>query len=148
MHLIINNVIINDVINKVIHLPREIIDIIKEYMDIRLLIFTNKTNYLLYHYTIKHYIFNYEYYTRNIIKRDFQFVFEQIVRENYNKWLEIKNYIYTNMLFKNYIYFVLHFCVENDSKKCFTFITRFLKEHGLCKNQHKKNVVKYIRWTN
>jgi hypothetical protein len=129
-------------------LPHELIDLIKDYIHKKNLVFTDKTNYTLYHFSIKKYIPCYENYIRDMIRRDYVFVFENIVRENYKKWMEIKNYTYQNFVFKNYIYFILHFCIENDSQKCRYFINNFLKELGLCKNQHKKNVVKYIKWKN
>jgi hypothetical protein len=87
-------------------------------------------------------------YIRDTIRRDNNFVFEMIVRENYLKWFEIKNYTYNNYEFKNYVYFVINYCIENESNKCRNFITEFLQELGLYKNQHKKNFVKYIKWKN
>jgi hypothetical protein len=71
-----------------------------------------------------------------------------IVRENYLKWFEIKNYTYNNYEFKNYVYFVINYCIENESNKCRNFIIDFLQKLGLYKNQHKKNFVKYIKWKN
>ena len=50
------------------------------------------------------------------------------------------------MIFKNYLYFTIQFCIENDSNHCRNAISDFFKEHGLGKNLHKKNVVKYIKW--
>jgi len=50
------------------------------------------------------------------------------------------------MIFKNYFYFTINYCIENDSDNCRKIINKFLKEHGLDKNLHKKNVVKYIKW--
>jgi hypothetical protein len=87
-------------------------------------------------------------YIRDTIRRDNNFVFEMIVRENYLKWFEIKNYTYKNYEFKNYVYFVINYCIENESNKCRNFIVEFLQELGLYKNQHKKNFVKYIKWKN
>jgi hypothetical protein len=52
------------------------------------------------------------------------------------------------MIFKKYIYFALHYCIENESTKCKFEIEKILKELGLNKNQHKKNFVKYIKWKN
>jgi hypothetical protein len=138
----------NELILRINLLPNELVNIIKEYIHKKIMVFIDKTNYTLYHFSIKKYIPCYENYIRNMIRRDYAFVFEQIVRENYKKWMEIKHYIYENFVFKNYIYFILHFCIENDSQKCRSFIKNFLKELGLCKNQHKKNVVKYIKWKN
>jgi len=129
-------------------LPAELVRYIKEFIPKKEFVFTNRENYDLYHPLIKPYIKDYESYIRAIIRQDNDFVFKKIIEENYNKWYEIKNYMYKNMIFKNYLYFVMNFCIENDSNNCRTIINDFLKEHGLGKNLHKKNVVKYIKWKN
>jgi hypothetical protein len=138
----------DNIINLVNKLPMDIVNIIEEYLPKKEFVFTNKTNYELYHHLIKPNIKNYETYIRDTIKRDNVFVFEMIVRENYLKWFEIKNYTYQTYDFKNYVYFVINYCIENESNKCRNFITEFLQELGLYKNQHKKNFVKYIKWKN
>jgi len=127
-------------------LPYEIIDLIKEYIPKKTMVFVNKENYLLYHHIIKKNITNYEKYIRDTIRRDNEFVFNLILRENYDKWCEIKQYRYKCMIFINYIYFTINYCIENDSNNCRNIINDFFKEHGLGKNTHKKNVIKYIRW--
>jgi hypothetical protein len=38
------------------------------------------------------------------------------------------------------------YALDNESKKCRNLITELFEEQGLSKNQHKKNVIKYIRW--
>lgn len=135
-------------IEKINNLPSEIVDLIKEYVPPIVLVFTNRENYILYHSVIKSYIKNYENYIRDMIRRDNELVFDMILRENYQKWFEIKHYRYKNMLFKNYLYFTIQFCIENESNNCRNAISDFFKEHGLGKNLHKKNVVKYIQWNN
>jgi hypothetical protein len=65
--------------------------------------------------------------------------------EDRSKWFLIKNYRYKNMTFKNYLFFVANFCFENDSSNCIKLINGFIKKLGLCKNLHKKNIIKYIR---
>lgn len=132
--------------DKINNLPNEIINLIKEFIPKKELIFTNKENYISNHYLIKLTIKNYENYIRNIIKRDNEFVLTQVLRENYQKWCKITKYMYKNMIFKNYLYFTINYCIENDSINCRNVINNFLKEHGLHKNIHKKNVIKYIRW--
>ena len=129
----------DNIINLVNKLPMDIVNIIEEYLPKKEFVFTNKTNYELYHHLIKPNIKNYETYIRDTIRRDNNFVFEMIVRENYSKWFEIKKYTYKNYDFKNYAYFVINYCIENESSKCRTFIIDFLQELGLYKNQHKKN---------
>jgi len=129
-------------------LPVELVRYIKEYIPKKEFVFTNRENYNLYHPLIKPSIKDYESYIRSIIRQDNDFVFKKIVEENYNKWYEIRQYKYKNMIFNNYLYFVMNFCIENESNNCRKIISDFLKEHGLGKNLHKKNVVKYIKWKN
>jgi phosphoribosyl-ATP pyrophosphohydrolase len=129
-------------------LPVELVRYIKEYIPKKEFVFTNRENYNLYHTLIKPSIKDYESYIRSMIRQDNEFVFKKIIEENYNKWYEIRQYKYKNMIFNNYLYFVMNFCIENESNNCRKIISDFLKEHGLGKNLHKKNVVKYIKWKN
>jgi hypothetical protein len=128
--------------------PPELIRYIKEYIPKKTFVFTNRENYNLYHSLIKPSITDYESYTRAMIRQDNEFVFKKIIEENFSKWYEIRQYKYKNMIFNNYLYFVMNFCIENDSDNCRKTILDFLKEHGLGKNLHKKNIVKYIKWKN
>jgi hypothetical protein len=59
---------------------------------------------------------------------------------------KIKNYIYKNIMYKNYYYFLTDYCIKNNSIKCRTELNEFLKEQGLCQNRHKKNSCIHIRW--
>lgn len=126
----------------------EVVNIIKEYIPKKTLVFTNRENYHLYHPLIKSLIKDYESYIRSMIRQDNEFIFKKIIEENCFKWYSIKQYQYKNMIFSNYLYFVISFCIENDSSNCRKVVSEFLKEHGLGKNLHKKNVVKYIKWKN
>ena len=129
-------------------LPPELIRYIKEYIPKKTFVFTNRENYNLYHSLLKPSIKDYESYIRSMIRQDNEFVFKKIVEENFSKWYEIRQYQYKNMIFKNYLYFVMNFCIENESNNCRKTVLEFLKEHGLGKNLHKKNIVKYIKWKN
>jgi hypothetical protein len=129
-------------------LPFFIVNEIKKYIPAQQLIFVNREKYTNLHYLIRYKIpsINFEKYIRNILYRDFDFVFQQILQENYLKWLDIKEYFYKNATYKNYIYFIKAFCIENNSEKCRILLNVFLEKLGLCKNQHKKNIIKHIRW--
>ena len=131
-------------------LPLELVDIIYGYLAIRNIVFLNKSNYALYHNILKQFICKGKYtnYIRDMIRKDNEFVFEYILRENFKKWLGIKKYYYKNNIFANYIYFVLYYCIENDSGKCRITLSNYLKNVGLDKNQHKKNIVRNIKWRN
>lgn len=88
-------------------LPDEILSIVKSYIRPSSLIFLNNNYYNKYHYLIKYLIpkNQFENYIRNIIRRDYDFVFQQILHDNFIKWLNIKQYIYKNIMYKNYLYF-------------------------------------------
>jgi hypothetical protein len=126
--------------------PREILDLIKQYMPLQILLLLSKTYYLNFHSRIRSVILpcNTEKYIRTTLNRDHSFVFDKILRENYQRWLQMKNYMYKNKTYSNYIYFIKAFCMENDSDKCYEAINCFMLELGLGKNLHKKNISRSI----
>jgi hypothetical protein len=129
-------------------IPDVLINIILEYIPKLNLVFVNKYYYNLYHPLIKNYIKNYEKYVRNIIKRDNHMVFEKVVRENFDIWKNKKKYIYNLIVFNNYLFFIMHYCIENESRNCIELLSYIFKERNFGKNLHKKNVIKYIKWKN
>jgi hypothetical protein len=137
-----------NILTKLEQLSPEIINIIKSFIPREYLIFINRENYFLYHKFLKKYIKKYENYIRDTIRRDNYFVFDIIVKENFERWITINQYMYKNMIFKNYLYFTMHYCIENESSNCRTIIMNYLKERGFDKNLYKKNLIKYIKWKN
>jgi len=129
-------------------LPDTIVDLIKEFIPPHKIVFVNRSFYNLYHHTIKTYIPLYENYVRDMIRRDNNIVFDKILGENIDIWLKNRQYRYKDMVFNNYIYFILYYCIENNSEQCREIIHHYLKKRDLCRNLHKKNVVKYIKWNN
>lgn len=132
---------------KINYLPDELIKYIFEYVHPSEIVFVNKKYYLSYHSFVRQMIprKNYENYIRETIKRDHSFVFEQIIKENWKKWLSIREYLYKNSVYSNYIYFLKDYGLINDSIKCRNLLNAFLFERGIGKNQHKKNIIKNIR---
>jgi hypothetical protein len=148
-----NNIVISQVssefiLQHIFLLPDDIIRVIKEYIPLRILQFTNKLSYMAYHLQLREVMYNYESYVREVVKRDYSFIFELIIRENIQKWNNIKQYLYKNVIYASYIYFILNYCLEHNAQHCRTVLSNFLKQHGLCQNQHKKNITKHIRWKN
>ena len=76
-----------NLLNYIDKLPDELIDIIKEYIPLEVTIFLNKTLYLKNHRVLKKHIPNYESYIRDMVRMNNVFVFEQICKENFKKWL-------------------------------------------------------------
>lgn len=127
-------------------MPREILDLIRNYIPLQRILLLSKTYYLKFHSRMRSLILptKFERYIRATAKRDHSFVFDLILRENYERWLQIKNYIYNYKSYSNYIHFMKAFCIENDSFECYEAINLFLTELGLGKNLHKKNVSRSI----
>lgn len=132
---------------KIKDLPYDIIRTILEFIPGEKLIFVNHEYYDVYHCLLRNNINNYESYVRDMIRRDNFIVFEKIVGENIDSWIDCRNYRYKDMVFNNYIYFILYFCAENNSEECRETLIKELKIRDLCRNLHKKKVIKYIKWT-
>jgi len=131
-------------------LPLELEDIIKSYLPISVLLTLNKQYYVKYHKFIKQLITksHYDNYIRDTLRRDNDFVFSFLLNENKKIWLNIRKYKYSNMNYGNYFCFIDKFCVDNESTKCRNLLKDFLNKTGLSKNQHKKNTITNIIWTN
>ena len=129
-------------------LPMELVDIIQSYIPISVTMFLTKTNYINNHNTIRTIINkrNIEQYIRSMVRNDYDFVFEQLLIENYTRWINMKKYYYKESIYNNYLCFLEAYAVENESSKCRTVLDNFFEEQCLSKNQHKKNIIRYIRW--
>ena len=136
------------ILRKTKKLPRELKDIIFEYIPEKVRIFLNKTLYLANHYLVRSYIphDNIELYYRSLVRQDNNFVFRLILFENYWRWINIRQYYYKGSIFLNYLYFIRAYCIENEAIKCIEVINNFFKQVGLEKNLHKKKVIQYIKW--
>ena len=131
------------------NLPEELKFIVSSYVPEAAKIFLNKELYFKYHHLFRDYINRkkLENYIRTTIRQDSDFVFNQLLLENRTKWFNMKKYLYQDCIYANYIYFLKLYCVENQSAKCKKIIDLLLFKLGLSKNQHKKNIIRNIRWT-
>jgi hypothetical protein len=128
----------------------ELIDTIFSYLNPLDLLLIQKRFYARFHPllkirvpTLRNY---YEDYVRKVIQKDMDFVFQQILNENADKWLHYKKYMYQSIFFSNYIYFLVHYCGIQNAKKCVLCIKNYLSNSGLSQNQHKKNIYTNVRW--
>ena len=138
----------NEIFKNISILPEELKEIIKSYIPEIVLVFLTKDRYLENHYLIKKYVNKtyIENYIRTTIRQDHYFVFCQMLVENWKRWLNIKKYYYKSCIYSNYLIFLEQYCLDNESTKCRNLILDLLEEQGLSKNQHKKNIIQYIRW--
>ncbi len=128
------------------NLPDDIIRLIQEYIPYGILSQTCRAHYTSDHHRLT--IPMYEAYVRDMICRDMEYIFQHIVRENIDRWLQNRQYRYKNMKFNGYIHFIIHFCMENNAERCRQWLMEYLESRQLCKNLYKKNVVRYIKWMN
>ena len=135
-------------VEKVDTLPCELVMMIKSFLPKTSLIFLNRYYYKKYHYLVKKMVNknNFENYLRDIVRRDNEFVFSQILLDFHKNLSRIKNYVYKNIMYKNYFYFLTDYCIKNSSINCRNVLNEFLKVQGLCQNRHKKNTFIHIRW--
>jgi len=140
----------NDFFKNIDSLPDVIIDIIYCYIPKVVTIFLTKENYFKDHHLIRKIIDKrkIEQYIRCMVRQDNDFVFKQLLVENYQRWLNMKKYYYKESIYSNYINFLDSYAIDNESTKCRKIIQELFEELGLSKNQHKKNTIRYIRWRN
>lgn len=130
-------------------LPEALVNEIELYVPNIVKVFLNKTTYLKNHLIIKSHINpkNIELYIQTMIRQDNDFVIKQLLLENYNRWLLMKNYYYKTGIHSNYIVYLHAYAIDHQSPKCKKVIELFFQEQGFYKNQHKKNNIRYIKWT-
>lgn len=123
-------------------LPYELLDIIYEYLPKSVSMFLTKKNYMKDHHLIRNYIDkkNIEKYIRTMIQQDNDFVFNNLLVENFERWINMNGYYHKECIYSNYLYFLQDYAIENESIKCRELILSR-------KNQHKKKILKYIKWT-
>ena len=126
------------------NIPIEIEREIYSYISNDIMMCSSKHFYLKYHSSVvkkilKNKRIEYDTYIRNIVRNDYYFIFENVVKENFNKWTNnytnnnpnknniFKKYIYKTNIYKNYTDFLLDFCTENESTKCRNLIAIRLK---------------------
>ena len=129
-------------------IPKDLFQIVSSYVPSIAKMPLNKELYAKYHYLFRDYINkrNLETYIRKTIILDSDFVFNQLLVENYKNWLNMKKYLYHECIYANYLIFIDTYCIEHKSIKCQNLIVQLFNELGLSKNQHKKNIVRNIRW--
>ena len=123
-------------------LPDDLLQIIWSYLNPIKKIFLNKTYYNKYNYLIDKLIINYQSYIRDIIRVDYQFIFNYILLRNFDKWIKPKNYQYGNIIYPSYIDYIHQYAKNNKSNKCVNLINLNLQISKLkklsCKDYRRK----------
>ena len=134
-----------DILKRIIKLPDVLIEIIRDYLPLKITILLKKKNYLKNNKYIKIRLELFDNYVRDMVRKDCSFVFNEIIEKNNKKWLRTK-YKYNNIIYANYLRFLESYCLENRSTNCRSVIQLFYKKHGISQNQHKNNTFINKRW--
>lgn len=137
-------------LNNIDKLPNEIVSLIETYVPTTKKLFWNKALYEVNHKLLLQYLFihnkNIEEYIRSIIRKDHDYVFSRLLVDNLDKWTNLRNYLNKDCIYMNYLVFLNSYCVDHDSQKCLQLLNPIIEKLGFSKNQHKKNLIKYIKW--
>ena len=85
----------------------------------------------------------------NIIRQDYSFILECHLREKFKRWYKLRNWIYKNMVFHNYIEYLKYLCIEYESQKCRNMIRNIEEElQPEAGKKYKKKRIRNTRWSN
>lgn len=138
---------IKSILNGLDRLPEEIlINNIKPHLDPKSLVWLNKDNYITRHKCIYSMIGNqrtltfpggkFDSFVRYIIREEATFVLNQILVEKIKIWYSSSIYKYANHKYKNYLFFIYQYSIDNNFTKSKTCINNIAKSI-LGKKWHK-----------
>jgi len=59
---------------------------------------------------------------RRLVRKDSDFILNLLLEKNIDKFIKHKKYIYKTASYKNYLEFIIYYCVNNQSPKCINII--------------------------
>ena len=113
-------------------LPEDIINHIYTFIPLHVLCNVSSTNYknynkehleylnnMVYGYHLKlNKKFSFDTYVRYLIKNDYYYVFQFVLKDNLKKWKKMKKTRYKNFNYKSKLLFYSFYCMECKSNKC------------------------------
>jgi hypothetical protein len=120
------------------NIPEDILQYIKEYIPLDVMVWLNRDYYTSYHNTIYDSINICESYIRMLIRGDKHYIFKMVLQDNIMRWYNMKKYTYKHMVFENYLNFLINYADENNSKNVKMIIENTC-DRIIGKKWHKKN---------
>lgn len=136
-----------------IELPNDILNHIMTYIPCEIKLLLNRLEYIKHHNNVIYRQLKlsnvlFDNYIKYILKNDLYFVFNQLLNDNFQKWIHMKNYRIIGIKFKNYLYFLIYLSKENNANKCLDIISNTLYNTGLNIKQPKNKFInRDIIWT-
>lgn len=127
-------------------LPIDTINCIVTFISPEILVWLNKENYIRYHACIRKQIPDklFESYIRYLVRKNHSFTLEHVIRENIDKWVQMKKYRYKNTLEPDYLNFIYHFAIQHEAQKSMEVINTIACDI-IGTKWHKRNGVRSIR---
>lgn len=103
-----------------------------------------RKNYLL---VLKSKYISNNQYIAMIIRNDYDYIINTIMKIKYNHWKNIKNYYYKGNRYPSYIVFLEALCIKYNSNRC-RLVIQNISDSKLRKKRYKKIKTISNRWTN
>jgi hypothetical protein len=130
-------------LRKISLLPEELVRVIYDFIPNQVLLWTCREKYYQHHSLVKGLLtLNYDTYIRNVLRNDFHVLFEAIMREDFENWVNNTKYKYGMFVYTNQYTFLLDFSRENSSTKCSDLLMTRLLDNFPAVNKHDKNKFK------
>ena len=101
----------------------------------------------LYEVINKKKIYGNHSYLRNILRSDLNFIFDNICRLKWNKWVSLKNWKYKDWKFANFTQYILYLINIHQSQNCKQVYLKYGYDNITKKSNRKnKKISKY--WSN
>ncbi len=122
------------------NLPEDILNLIYQYIPYHVRCLFSAKNYLKYNSSHQEYLrnnvygyhlklnkrFTFDTYVRKLIKNDYYYVFQFVLKENYKSWKKTtKKNRYKNMNYRSKLLFYSLYCIENKANKCLEIIRNY-----------------------
>ena len=134
--------------------PREILEIIWDFLPEKSKAFVTKTYYEKYH---KLYIYpllkpRFNSYIRFVIRNNYLFLMEQNLIDHYETWIKLYNWSYKQETYTTYIHYLLTASIEYNSQSIINLLRETIKKKSKINkkqlNQNKTITQKYNTWSN
>lgn len=104
-------------------------------------VWLTRDDYIIHHKSVKSLISPrfYDNYVHDIVRHDCAFVFEQLLKEHFQKWHKWKKYIFKGSTYKTYLSFLMDYASLNHSLKCIYVLNKYASLYGFSRNWYKQN---------
>ena len=129
-------------------LPSDIVKHIYDYIPPLTRTILNKSLYMDNRKCIRQNIpvLKYEGYIRHIVRKDNDFVFNNLLNDNFSRWQHMKNFKYKTFTFEDYMAYIIYLSQEHEASKVHALVLD--KQNLVGKKRHKNARIRSNTWSN